>query len=214
MINMITPLTRAISSQFITQSPPPPPPPPLPPQVNGSDSSPFPKMRNGMTGTLANSRHSTGQVKVWKSCLFSLFPQTQIHEMFPCLELSILQIWWLMNKSDLNLYLWSSYNWLTRPRLFISLLLPPDPVSHGFFQQSLAKTSADRPPQRHKKLKDNKPKVSRLLTPFLFEQFPTGFMVLIVFTEYSSLIVKSGKLSDLFFRLLVFDLSKELVYKS
>lgn len=78
MINMITPLTRAMSSQFIAQSPPPPPPPPLPPQVNGSDSSPFPKMTNGMTGTLANSRPSTGQVKVWKSCLYSLFPQTDL----------------------------------------------------------------------------------------------------------------------------------------
>ncbi|TKS90111.1 MKL/myocardin-like protein 1 [Collichthys lucidus] len=48
--------------QFITQSPPPPPPPP-PPQVNGSDSSPFPKVTNGMTLTSANSRASTGQVK-------------------------------------------------------------------------------------------------------------------------------------------------------
>ncbi|KAE8284506.1 hypothetical protein D5F01_LYC17839 [Larimichthys crocea] len=48
--------------QFITQSPPPPPPPP-PPQVNGSDSSPFPKVTNGMTVTSANSRASTGQVK-------------------------------------------------------------------------------------------------------------------------------------------------------
>ncbi len=28
-------------------------------------------------------------------------------------ELSILQIWWLMNKFDLNLHLWNSYNWLT-----------------------------------------------------------------------------------------------------
>ncbi|XP_027144957.1 myocardin related transcription factor Ab isoform X1 [Larimichthys crocea] len=48
--------------QFITQSPPPPPPPP-PPQVNGSDSSPFSKVTNGMTVTSANSRASTGQVK-------------------------------------------------------------------------------------------------------------------------------------------------------
>ncbi|TMS22219.1 MKL/myocardin-like protein 1, partial [Larimichthys crocea] len=49
--------------QFITQSPPPPPPPP-PPQVNGSDSSPFSKVTNGMTVTSANSRASTGQVKL------------------------------------------------------------------------------------------------------------------------------------------------------
>ncbi|KAM8729000.1 myocardin related transcription factor Ab isoform 1-T1 [Acanthopagrus schlegelii] len=48
--------------QFITQSPPPPPPPP-PPQVNGSDSSPFPKITNGMMLTSVNSRPSTGQVK-------------------------------------------------------------------------------------------------------------------------------------------------------
>nr|XP_046232426.1 myocardin related transcription factor Ab isoform X2 [Scatophagus argus] len=48
-------------SQFLTQSPPPPPPPPS--QVNGSDSSPFPKMTNGMTGTSVNSRTSAGQVK-------------------------------------------------------------------------------------------------------------------------------------------------------
>lgn len=59
-------------SQFITQSPPPPPPPPFPPQVNGSDSSAFPKMANGMTGTLVNSRPTTGQVKVsiLSCCLF------------------------------------------------------------------------------------------------------------------------------------------------
>ncbi|KAM9336487.1 myocardin related transcription factor Ab isoform 3-T3 [Symphorus nematophorus] len=50
-------------TQFITQSPPPPPPPPPPPQVNGSDSSPFPKLTNGTTLTSANSRPSTGQVK-------------------------------------------------------------------------------------------------------------------------------------------------------
>ncbi|XP_041818019.1 myocardin related transcription factor Ab isoform X5 [Chelmon rostratus] len=46
--------------QFITQSPPPPPPPP---QVNGSDSSLFPKVTNGLTVTSTSSRPSTGQVK-------------------------------------------------------------------------------------------------------------------------------------------------------
>ncbi|XP_070707287.1 myocardin related transcription factor Ab isoform X2 [Pempheris klunzingeri] len=49
--------------QFITQSPPPPLPPPPPSQMNGSDSSPLPKLTNGMTVISANSRPSTGQVK-------------------------------------------------------------------------------------------------------------------------------------------------------
>nr|XP_020476023.1 MKL/myocardin-like protein 2 [Monopterus albus] len=70
-------------TQFLTQPPPPPPPP----QVNGSESSPLPKLTNGMTAT---SRPSAGQVK------------------------------------------------------------------------SQAKTSSDRPPQRPKKAKDNKPKVKKL----------------------------------------------------
>ncbi|CAN9508903.1 unnamed protein product [Ophioblennius macclurei] len=46
-------------TQFFTQPPPPPPPPPAPPQLNGSDSSPLPKMTNG---TILTSRPS-GQVK-------------------------------------------------------------------------------------------------------------------------------------------------------
>ncbi|XP_069012191.1 myocardin related transcription factor Ab isoform X5 [Embiotoca jacksoni] len=51
-------------TQFLTQPPtPPPPPPPPPPQVNGSDSSPFPKMTNGTSVTAASCRPSTGQVK-------------------------------------------------------------------------------------------------------------------------------------------------------
>uniref|UniRef100_H3CF37 Myocardin related transcription factor Ab n=1 Tax=Tetraodon nigroviridis TaxID=99883 RepID=H3CF37_TETNG len=80
-------LTRTLSLQFITQSPPPP----LPPQVNGSESPVFPKVANGLTGTLSVSRSATGQLK-----------------------------------------------------------------------QSQAKTSAERPPQRSKKLKDSKPKVKKL----------------------------------------------------
>lgn len=70
--NTITSLIRAPFSQFITQSPPPPPPPPLPPQVNGSDSSPFPKISNGLTGILGNSRPSAGHVKVRKCWFYSL----------------------------------------------------------------------------------------------------------------------------------------------
>lgn len=46
----------------------------------------------------------------------------------------------------------------------------PPLICLGFFQQSQGKTSADRPPQRPKKPKDNKPKVSRLLTPFYFNR--------------------------------------------
>ncbi|XP_055360234.1 myocardin related transcription factor Ab isoform X3 [Betta splendens] len=46
-------------TQFFTQPPPPAPPPP-PPQVNGSDSSPLPKLTNGTTLT---HRSSTGQIK-------------------------------------------------------------------------------------------------------------------------------------------------------
>uniref|UniRef100_UPI0037E787E9 myocardin related transcription factor Ab isoform X2 n=1 Tax=Semicossyphus pulcher TaxID=241346 RepID=UPI0037E787E9 len=49
-------------NQFLAQHRPPPPPPP-PPQVNSSDSSPFAKMTNGTTVTVASSRPSTGQVK-------------------------------------------------------------------------------------------------------------------------------------------------------
>ncbi|XP_053196748.1 myocardin related transcription factor Ab [Scomber japonicus] len=49
-------------TQFLTQPPPPPPAPP-PPQVNGSDASPLPKATNGTTGTLTNSRPSTGHIK-------------------------------------------------------------------------------------------------------------------------------------------------------
>ncbi|KAM7382036.1 hypothetical protein PAMA_012753 [Pampus argenteus] len=45
-----------------TQFLPQPPPPPLP-QVNESDSSPLPKVANGTTGTLANSRPSAGHIK-------------------------------------------------------------------------------------------------------------------------------------------------------
>ncbi|XP_028423417.1 myocardin related transcription factor Ab isoform X2 [Perca flavescens] len=62
-------------TQFITESPPPPPPPPPPPlppppppQVNGSDSSPFPKVTNGTTVTSINSRPSTGHLKVRSQC--------------------------------------------------------------------------------------------------------------------------------------------------
>lgn len=123
-------LTRVISSQFITQSPPPaPPPPPPPPQVNGSDSSPFPKITNGMMLTSVNSRPSTGQVKVrkYRFGYFPIFSQTRSPEVFPCFEMSILQIWWLMNKSDLNLGLWSSYSWLTLSLFFISLFPAPRP---------------------------------------------------------------------------------------
>ncbi|XP_056906462.1 myocardin related transcription factor Ab isoform X2 [Takifugu flavidus] len=72
--------------QFITQSPPPP----IPPQVNGTDFPAFPKVANGLTGTLSIPRSSPGQLK------------------------------------------------------------------------SQAKTSAERPPQRSKKLKDSKPKVKKL----------------------------------------------------
>ncbi|CAG04520.1 unnamed protein product, partial [Tetraodon nigroviridis] len=79
-------LLETLSLQFITQSPPPP----LPPQVNGSESPVFPKVANGLTGTLSVSRSATGQLK------------------------------------------------------------------------SQAKTSAERPPQRSKKLKDSKPKVKKL----------------------------------------------------
>ncbi|XP_075949377.1 myocardin related transcription factor Ab isoform X4 [Anarhichas minor] len=49
-------------TQFITQCPPPPPPPP-PPQVNGSDFSQFPRVKNGTMVILASSRSSTGHVK-------------------------------------------------------------------------------------------------------------------------------------------------------
>ncbi|XP_008302958.1 myocardin related transcription factor Ab [Stegastes partitus] len=49
-------------TQFLTQPPPPPPPPP-PAQVNGSESSPLPKMTNGTMVTSASSRPSSGQVK-------------------------------------------------------------------------------------------------------------------------------------------------------
>lgn len=69
--------------------PPPPPPPPPTPQVNGSPASPPPKLTNGTTVTLGNSR-PTGHIK------------------------------------------------------------------------SQAKTTSDRPPQRPKKPKDNKPKVKKL----------------------------------------------------
>lgn len=58
-------LTTVISShQFLTQppAPPPPPPPPPPPLLNGSASSPLPKMV-----TSGSSRHSAGQVKVRRS---------------------------------------------------------------------------------------------------------------------------------------------------
>ncbi|XP_031604650.1 myocardin related transcription factor Ab isoform X5 [Oreochromis aureus] len=52
-------------TQFLTQppAPPPPPPPPPPPLLNGSDSSPLPKITNGTTVTSGSSRHSAGQVK-------------------------------------------------------------------------------------------------------------------------------------------------------
>ncbi|XP_006807341.1 myocardin related transcription factor Ab isoform X2 [Neolamprologus brichardi] len=52
-------------TQFLTQppAPPPPPPPPPPPLLNGSASSPLPKMTNGTTVTSGSSRHSAGQVK-------------------------------------------------------------------------------------------------------------------------------------------------------
>ncbi|XP_022070431.2 LOW QUALITY PROTEIN: myocardin related transcription factor Ab [Acanthochromis polyacanthus] len=84
---VLTPNGDISPTQFLTQPPPPPPPPP--PQVNGSDSSPLPKMTNGTMVTSASSRPS-GQVK------------------------------------------------------------------------SQAKSSSDRPPQRPKKPKDNKPKVKKL----------------------------------------------------
>ncbi|XP_026206468.1 myocardin-related transcription factor A-like isoform X1 [Anabas testudineus] len=73
-------------TQFLAQPRPPPPPPA--PQVNGSDSSPAPKLANGTTVSSATSRSTTGQMK--------------------------------------------------------------------------AKTSSERPPQRPKKPKDNKPKVKKL----------------------------------------------------
>lgn len=61
-------LTTVISShQFLTQPPAPPPPPPPPPPptlLNGSASSPLPKITNGTTVTSGSSRHSAGQVKV------------------------------------------------------------------------------------------------------------------------------------------------------
>lgn len=44
---------------------------------------------------------------------------------------------------------------------FFSYFFFPDPNSHSVICQSQAKTSAERPPQRSKKLKDSKPKVSR-----------------------------------------------------
>lgn len=88
-INAVTPLIRAPFSQFITQSPPPPPPPPLPPQVNGSDSSTFPKISNGLTGILGNSRPSTGHVKVRKCWFYSLQITSMKSALIPLL--SILQ---------------------------------------------------------------------------------------------------------------------------
>uniref|UniRef100_A0A3P8U2W0 Myocardin related transcription factor Ab n=1 Tax=Amphiprion percula TaxID=161767 RepID=A0A3P8U2W0_AMPPE len=60
--DVLTPNGDISPTQFLTQPPPPPPPPP-PPQVNGSDSSPLPKITNGTMVTSASSRPSSAQVK-------------------------------------------------------------------------------------------------------------------------------------------------------
>ncbi|XP_035800255.2 myocardin related transcription factor Ab isoform X4 [Amphiprion ocellaris] len=57
--DVLTPNGDISPTQFLTQPPPPPPPP----RVNGSDSSPLPKITNGTMVTSASSRPSSGQVK-------------------------------------------------------------------------------------------------------------------------------------------------------
>ncbi|XP_068610376.1 myocardin related transcription factor Ab [Brachionichthys hirsutus] len=54
--------------QFTMRSlPPPPPPPPPPPLVNGSEFSPFPKVKNVIMGTSTNARSSAGHFKARSS---------------------------------------------------------------------------------------------------------------------------------------------------
>jgi len=57
----------------------------------------------------------------------------------------------MMSKCDLNLYLWSSYNWLTLPDLFMSfLLLPLDPIWVGSLSLRWVQTVLHRDPRNQR----------------------------------------------------------------